>query len=92
MYFVIKLFCITVLVIFEKSKSTGFETSDVDNVCFESIEINRKNYIEKSLKKHNIICLGSLLKYKKNLSKKVEIIHKIRKTLKIQIFEEIQTL
>jgi hypothetical protein len=81
-------FPISILAVYEISKSSRAKTPGIDGKYFSTINRKCKNYIEQRLIGTRYQKSGKLFKVKKDLPKKAVINEKVMKQLKLELLEE----
>lgn len=81
-------FPISVLAVYDISKSSGANTPGVDGKHFSTMKIKRECYLNQQLKRTRYQKSGKSFKVKKNLPKKAIINNEILKQLKSELSEE----
>jgi len=84
----IESFPISVLAVYDISKSSGASTPGVDGKYFSTMKIKRECYLNQQLKGTRYQKSGKSFKVKKNLPKKAVPNYEILKQLKLELSEE----
>lgn len=82
-------FSISVLAVYEVSKSPGAKTSGVDGKCFSTMSIKRECFLNEQLVGTKYQKSGKSFKIKKDLPRKALITDEVAKQLKLGLQEEI---